>query len=129
MQKKTLYVLQLLVMALALAVAGGLGIAGDAGPADMELKTSAGKKPAKFPHKQHQESFECGECHHTSTDGKKSPYVEGMEIKKCAVCHNKDNMDDPKMNNFKVVAHGLCKECHKQNKDAAPTKCSGCHIK
>ena len=23
----------------------------------------------------------------------------------------------------------LCKECHKKNKNSAPTKCSGCHVK
>jgi hypothetical protein len=130
MRKKVVYLLNLLVIALALVFAAGIAIAIDAGPEEMELKTAAAKKPAKFPHKKHQESYECGECHHSKyADGTKSFYEEGMEIKKCITCHNKDDMDNPKMNNFKVVAHGLCKECHKKNKDSAPTKCSGCHIK
>jgi cytochrome c553 len=130
MQKRTVFFLQLVVIAAALVFAGGISIASDAGPEEMELKTAAAKKPAKFPHRKHQESFTCADCHHTKgDDGKKALYVEGMEIKKCISCHNKDDMDDPKMNNFKVVAHGLCKECHKKNKDTAPTKCSGCHIK
>jgi hypothetical protein len=51
-----------------------------------------------------------------------------MEVKRCAFCHN-NNMSNPKLNSFKLAAHGLCKECHKRHKDSAPTKCSGCHIK
>ena len=136
MQKKTLTLIQLLIFILSLVLAGSMSIAGDkktasdTGPDEMILKTTAAIKAAKFPHKKHQESFECGECHHSeSDDGIKYPYVDGMEIKKCVVCHNKDNMDNPKLNNFKLIAHGLCKECHKRNKDKAPTKCSGCHIK
>jgi len=135
MQKKTLILIQILVFVFGLTIASGIGIASeeaalDTGPAEMVLKTAAAKKPAKFPHKKHQESFECGECHHAKTDdGVKYPYVEGMEIKKCITCHNKKDMSNPKLNHFKLVAHGLCKECHKKNKDSAPTKCSGCHIK
>ena len=136
MQKKTLTLIQFLIFILGLVLAGGMSIAGDkktasdTGPDEMILKTSAAIKAAKFPHKKHQEAFECGECHHSkSDDGIKYPYVDGMEIKKCVVCHNKDDMDNPKLNNFKLIAHGLCKECHKRNKDKAPTKCSGCHIK
>jgi hypothetical protein len=129
MHKKTMLLGQLLVIALFLVFSGGMVVASDAGPADMELKTAAAKKPAKFPHKTHQDTFECGECHHGKVDGKISPYAEGMEIKKCVTCHNKDDMTNPKLSNFKVVAHGLCKDCHKKNKDSAPTKCSGCHIK
>ena len=54
--------------------------------------------------------------------------VEVMGVE-CVACHNKEDMSDPKLNSFKLAAHGLCKECHKKNKDTAPTKCSGCHIK
>ena len=63
-----------------LLAGGGLGMASDAGPENMELKSYAGKKTARFPHRKHQENF-------------------------------------------------ACKECHKQNSESAPTKCSGCHIK
>jgi hypothetical protein len=136
MQKKTLTLIPLLVFVFGLIVLSGNGMASDkepataAGPADMELKTAAAKKPAKFPHGNHQKDFECAECHHYKTnDGEKFPYVEGMEIKKCVTCHNKDNMSNPKLNTFKLAAHGLCKECHKKNRDSAPTKCSGCHVK
>lgn len=107
-----------------------LSVAVDAGLETMELKGPSGKKPARFPHKKHQESFECKDCHHSKTgDSLKSSYKEGMPIKKCITCHNKDAMTNPKLNSFKLAAHGLCKECHKQNRDTAPTRCSGCHIK
>ena len=135
MQKKTLTLIQLLVFILGLIAINGMGIASEetasnTGPAEMTLKTADAKKSSKFPHRKHQESFECGECHHAKTDDDvQYPYVEGMEIKKCVTCHNKDEMSNPKLNNFKLVAHWLCKECHKKNKDSAPTKCSGCHIK
>jgi cytochrome c553 len=136
MQKKVLTLTQLLVFILSLALAGGMSIAGkketatDTGPDEMILKTATARKAAKFPHRKHQKAFECGECHHSkSDDGTKYPYVDGMEIKKCVVCHNKDEMNNPKLNNFKLIAHALCKECHKKNKDKAPTRCSGCHIK
>ena len=130
MHKKSFILATVLGFIFCLILAGGQSIASDAGPEDMELKTAAAKKPAKFPHKKHQENFECKECHHAKTDeGIKYEYVEGMEVKKCVTCHNKDDMTNPKLNSFKLVAHGLCKECHKKNKDSAPTKCSGCHIK
>lgn len=130
MSNKSLILKTAMVLICVLLAAGGLGIASDAGPENMELKSSAGKKTARFPHRKHQENFACKECHHAKTEASdKSPYAEGMEIKKCIVCHNKDDMSNPQLNSFKLAAHGLCKECHKQNKDSAPTKCSGCHIK
>ena len=136
MQKKFLNLIQLLVFVFGSVVTGDIGIASsketasDTGPAEIVLKTPAAIKWAKFPHKKHQETFDCDECHHSrSDDGKKYPYVEGMKIKKCLTCHNKDEMNNTKLNNFKLIAHASCKECHKKNKDTAPTKCSGCHIK
>ena len=136
MQKKTLTILPVLVFVFGLVVTSGIGIASDTeptidqGPAEMVLKTATATKPAQLPHKKHQESFECGECHHyKASDGKQFPYVEGMEIKKCITCHSKDDMNNPQLNTAKLAGHGLCKECHKKNKDSAPTKCSGCHIK
>ncbi|MBW2467517.1 MAG: cytochrome c3 family protein [Deltaproteobacteria bacterium] len=102
----------------------------DTGPAEMTLKTTAARKSAKFPHKKHQENFTCGICHHSkSEDGRQKPYFQGMKIRSCVSCHNKEDMQNPKFNTFKLAAHGLCKECHKKNKGSAPTKCSGCHIK
>ena len=70
MQKKTLTLIQLLIFILSLVLAGGTGFAGDkktasdTGPDEMILKPAAAIKAAKFPHKKHQESFKCGECHH-----------------------------------------------------------------
>ena len=130
MQKRFLVLITALVFGFGCLVAEGVGVASDTGPAEIELKTAAAKKPATFPHKKHQEAFACGDCHHSKTaDGAKGEYEEGMEIKKCVTCHNKDNMPNPKLNSFKLASHGLCKECHKENKDTAPTKCSGCHLK
>lgn len=130
MQKKFLFFFTALVFIAGVFYLSNPSIASDTGPEEMVIQTSSAKKPAKFPHKKHQESFECKECHHAKTDdGVKFPYVEGMEVKKCVTCHNSDDMSNPKLNSFKLAAHGLCKECHKQNKDSAPTKCSGCHIK
>ncbi len=58
--------------------------AGNTGPADITLD-EGGKKPAQFPHKKHQDTFKCAECHHgMAADGKQVPYVEGQEIKNCA---------------------------------------------
>lgn len=129
MPKKTLIIPTLVFFCCSL-VASGLSMASDTGPEKMLIQTAAAKKPARFPHRKHQESFECKECHHAKTDdGVKYPYVENMEVKKCVTCHNKDDMSNPKLNSFKLAAHGLCKECHKNNSDSAPTKCSGCHIK
>lgn len=105
--------------------------AANAGDAEMVLKTAKAKKPAAFPHKKHQDMFECSQCHHTKdATGKQGPYVAGEE-KKCESCHNKDMAND-KLNDFKKAAHANCKECHKKAaKDGknAPTKCTGCHVK
>jgi hypothetical protein len=115
---------------LVLLMANSPSKANDSNPEMMVLKTITGKKPARFPHNKHQKNFACKDCHHGKTDGSsKSPYVDGMEIMKCATCHNNTDMKNPKLNSFKLAAHGLCKECHKQNRGSAPTKCTGCHIK
>ena len=129
MFKKSLLAVSLFLFLLGPPVVNSLSKTIDVGPETMELKTITGKKPARFPHRKHQESFTCEQCHHSKTgNGMQSPYVEGMKINKCAFCHN-DNMTNPNLNSFKLAAHGLCKECHKQNSDSAPTRCSGCHIK
>ena len=111
-------------LALVVAVGATISVAGNAGPADMVLKTSAGKKPAKFPHKAHQDMMECAKCHHTkNADGSQGPYAAGQEAK-CESCHA-----SPK--DYKDVAHKNCKGCHKDgfNGKNGPTKCAGCHVK
>jgi len=105
--------------------------AANAGPAEITLQTAAATKPAKFPHKKHQDLYKCEECHHTKTaDGKKGPYVAGEE-KKCETCHNKD-FANVELNSLKGVGHAKCKECHKKMEKEgknSPTKCTGCHTK
>ena len=112
-------------------LAAGASFAGNNGPEEITLQTAEAKKPAKFPHKKHQETIKCEECHHTmDAAGKKGPYVAGQE-KKCETCHNKD-FKNPELNAWKGIGHARCKECHKEMEKAgknAPTKCTGCHTK
>ena len=72
----------------------------DRGEAQIVLKTEKAKKPAVFPHYQHQDRLECAFCHESA---------------------------DYPTEWTKDTGHGFCKDCHKQNK--APKKCSTCHPK
>ena len=130
MNKKTVICSTVFAFLFSLVMTAGLCLAADTGPAEMTLETAAAKKPAQFPHKKHQKMYGCGECHHSSADGKQVPYTEGMKIEKCASCH--DTMEDAKLKGFKGAAHTNCKGCHekvsKEGKNA-PTKCAGCHVK
>ena len=117
-------VLCVAALAFVFSVAAGISVAGNAGPAEMVLKTDAGKKPATFPHKKHQDLMKCEQCHHTkAADGKQGPYVAGKEAK-CASCHTAKGA-------YKKVAHKNCKGCHKAGFEGknGPTKCKGCHVK
>ena len=112
-------------------MATGVAFAGSTGPEEITLQTPEAKKPAKFPHKKHQATLKCEECHHTKdATGKKGPYVAGEE-KKCDTCHNKD-FANVELNSWKGIGHARCKECHKKMEKEgknAPTKCTGCHTK
>ncbi len=105
-----------------------------AGDAVMILKTARARKPALFPHRKHQDMFECGECHHGANQkGEQTPYVEGMKIRKCVTCHN-SSMANKKLSYFKFAAHARCKGCHQartaDHEKAGPViKCGGCHPK
>ena len=117
--------LKLIVIGLStLFIAGNVfGVEVSIGPADITLQTEAARKPADFPHRQHQDSYGCTVCHHAKD--------EVMVIDKCAGCHTID-ISNSDVNSYKKAAHKLCKDCHKVvNKDDkdAPIKCSGCHIK
>jgi predicted CXXCH cytochrome family protein len=93
------------------------------GPEDIILKTESARKPADFPHRQHQDSYGCTVCHHAKD--------EIMVIDKCGSCHTKE-ISNADVNSYKKAAHKLCKDCHKKvNKEGseAPIKCSGCHAK
>jgi predicted CXXCH cytochrome family protein len=117
--------LKLTVIGLAVLFFTGnaFGVEVSIGPADITLQTEAARKPADFPHRQHQDSYACTACHHAKD--------EVMVIGKCAGCHTKE-MSNPDVNSYKKAAHKLCKDCHKEvNKEGseAPIKCSGCHPK
>ena len=117
--------LKLIIMGLmALFIAGNAyGVEVSIGPADIILQTETARKPADFPHRQHQDSYACTACHH--------PKDGVMVIDKCVGCHTKE-ISNPDVNSYKKAAHKLCKDCHKEvNKEGseAPIKCSGCHPK
>ena len=117
--------------------------ADDKGPAEIKMTSSksAKPKPAQFPHKQHQDAFECAQCHHGMADGQQVPYVEGQEIQKCASCHNSDILAGKtkgklKLDTIKDAGHGNCLECHKEMAKNDPAlkakkidKCATCHPK
>ncbi len=106
-----------------LITGGAFGVEVSIGPAEIVLQTESARKPADFPHRQHQETYSCTACHHARD--------EIMVIDKCANCHTKE-ISNAEVNSYKKAAHKLCKDCHKevnvQGKDA-PIKCSGCHTK
>ena len=117
--------LKLIIMGVALLFIAGnaFGVEVSIGPADIALQTEAARKPADFPHRQHQDSYACTACHHAKD--------EVMVIDKCASCHTKE-LANADVNSYKKAAHKLCKDCHKVvNKEGseAPIKCSGCHTK
>ncbi len=118
------------------------GFSSNTGPEEMKLTSTVDKSkkpPAVFPHKKHQDTLKCAECHHSIKDGKQVPYTEGMEIKKCESCHNSDvlagkKIGKNKLDTFKGAAHQNCLKCHKEvaKKDAskkALKSCKNCHQK
>lgn len=97
------------------------------GPEEMILQTSQARKPAYFPHKKHQEKFTCGTCHHgTDPSGRLAQYTEATIITKCTACHNTD-MPNEELNDFQLIGHKLCRECHRKNQDITSARCSTCH--
>lgn len=117
---------KIIVIGLASFIFAGnaLGVEVSIGPAEITLQTESARKPADFPHRQHQEAYSCTFCHHAKD--------EIMVIDKCSTCHTPD-ISNPDVNSFKKAAHKLCKDCHKKvNSEEgtdAPIKCSGCHSK
>ena len=112
----------------------------DTRPVDSILKTA--NIPTNFNHEQHQELFECADCHHSrNSDGTKGPYIEGEE-QNCVTCHNSKDMADSivrgenKLNTLEGIGHASCVGCHykilKEGKVSGPTtrsngKCIACH--
>jgi len=131
MFKKTLLIVASCIFAFCLTAT--VSSAQNTGPESIVLKTAKAKKPALFPHREHQSRLPCSTCHHTkNADGTQGPYVEGKEAK-CITCHNKKDMKNKKLVGYKNVGHARCKGCHKKEKKAgnkkATTSCSGCHKK
>lgn len=111
-------------------------------PDELTLISSDSDKqpPAVFPHKMHQEAYECGDCHHGMTDdGEQVAYTEGVEIKKCEECHNPEVLGGKKsgrykMDTFKGAGHGNCLECHREVAKEDSSKkmlrsCKTCHVR
>ncbi len=102
------------------------------GAETITLRSARGRKPAVFPHRLHQEMYDCGECHHgRDANGRRLSYAEGMPIQRCSNCHNASLMTKIELRDMKHVGHALCKGCHQreaQSGSAGPIdKCSGCH--
>ena len=100
--------------------------------------TDASKKPAYFPHWDHQNRLkDCSNCHHGEKDGKQVAYEagKGME-KKCHTCHNADKFTlegkKPGVSPIQRAGHGRCQGCHKESQSTNGTSllaCGTCHEK
>ncbi len=115
-------------------LSGGLVLAAvDKGPAEITLESTLDPakkpKPAIFPHSEHQNRLQCGECHHgKDAEGKRVAYSDGQKIEKCEACHNSKEVMPKKLATFMKAAHERCKTCHK-NTSKDLVKCSVCHPK
>lgn len=97
--KKTVICSVAFAFAFSLALAGS-ALANAKGPAEITIKTEAGKKPAKFPHAKHQGKNECADCHKSD----KYPADKKWSMKN---------------------GHDFCQGCHKEK--GAPVTCATCH--
>ena len=98
-----------------------------AGPVEIILKTPQARKPAYFPHQRHQEKYSCGTCHHgQDSSGRLVKYTATTINSKCTSCHN-STMPNPELNDFQLIGHKLCRECHRTNQDITSARCSTCH--
>jgi cytochrome c553 len=85
MSKKSLVLLLVTALTLSLALAVSMSFADDTknGPEKMMLNED-GKKPAQFPHREHQERLkDCGTCHHYVKEGVRNPSVDASTVAKC----------------------------------------------
>jgi len=74
----------------------------------------ASKGTVTFPHRQHQETFECVSCHHPMKDS------DGVATA-CRSCHGVS----PDVLKAKDAFHAACKTCHEAQ--GGPTGCKDCH--
>jgi hypothetical protein len=104
----------LIAIAVAMAFAASMAVAGD--PPDQVTVTKTGEKKSAvtFSHVEHAKSIDCLDCHHESKTKE--------EIKKCVECHGKD-ANAP---SGKDAFHDQCQGCHKEQAKG-PTKCKECH--
>jgi len=98
------------------------------------------KPPVVFNHKEHQDLYQCGICHHKYENGV-NVWTEDLKVFKCQHCHNEPTQTGEKKlsecelaRNLKVAYHTQCVGCHRDikrsNKDAnAPVTCIKCHEK
>ena len=106
------------------ALALGAALFGTIAVADNHMividKAQAKKSPVSFPHKAHQDKYECVECHHTAKGAD--------DAQSCFECHGKNpDIPDPgQMSAKKNPFHIKCIGCHKEEA-AGPTKCKECH--
>ncbi|OGQ86375.1 MAG: hypothetical protein A2512_05390 [Deltaproteobacteria bacterium RIFOXYD12_FULL_56_24] len=100
--KKTVICSAAFALVFGFAVASNALAAADKGPAEITMKTEAGKKPASFPHAKHQAKNECDTCHKDAN----FPADKKWSMKN---------------------GHALCQGCHKAK--GTPTTCVTCHKK
>ena len=108
-----------IALAVAVAFAASMGVAGDI-PAEITIDKAAAKKSGvTFNHAKHGETIDCLKCHHKA--------ASKDAIKSCFECHGKDPAaSDPASGKKDNPFHVQCKECHKAE-GKGPTKCKECH--
>jgi len=110
----------MIALAVAMAFAASMAVAGDP-PATVTVDEVAAKKaPVTFDHAKHSGTIDCLKCHHKA--------ASKDAITGCFECHGKDPAaTDPSSSKKDNPFHALCKECHKAEAKG-PTKCKECHV-
>ncbi len=117
---------------LALAAVALFAATAKEAPETATLDQCMKKQPAvTFTHNAHTELTECTTCHHKQ-EGLTAD--SDIEVTRCVECHlepaEADTPSCTELSLKKNPYHILCVNCHKESgKDAAPTKCAGCHVK
>ena len=84
-----------------------------------------------YLHHKHEKALEkkCELCHHIYNEEEKKLVYEEETESSCRDCHREKDVG--KERSFRNVAHSDCITCHmereKENKDAGPSTCAGCH--
>ena len=105
----------MIAIAVALAFAASMAVAGDP-PAKVMIDKGKDKKVGvSFDHAKHAADIDCFKCHHSAKTKE--------EIKSCFECHGADAAAP----SVKDAFHNSCKACHKDGAKG-PTKCKECHV-